>query len=90
VKNQVTGGAGKWPMFDRHGKAITVGSKIRYQHCVGSYGQTKISETEVRDSHYPYCQIASAHFDYKSGKLIGYHKHNDFEHGHETWVDVAD
>ena len=26
-------------------------------------------------------------FNRVDGKLIGYHEHHDFEHGHETWIE---
>ena len=40
--------------------------------------------------HYPYGQIDSANFDFdfKRRVLVGYHKHDDFERGHETWVEI--
>ena len=86
----VTGCKDNYPMEGYHGKPIHVGDRLRYQHCVGPYGQTTISETFVALPHYPYGQIADARFDldWKRKVLVGYHKHVDFEHGHETWVEI--
>ncbi len=36
---QVTGGAERWPVYDRFGTPICVGNKLLVQHCVGSHGQ---------------------------------------------------
>lgn len=86
----VTGCKDNYPMEDRNGKPIHVGDRLRYQHCVGRYGQTAISEAFVALPHYPYGQIDSANFDFdfKRRVLVGYHKHDDFERGHETWVEI--
>jgi hypothetical protein len=45
----------------------------------------------VTQPHYDYCQIGEAtfHLDFKKDILVGYHKHHDFEHGHEKWVEVV-
>lgn len=88
----VTGGKGHWPMVDRHGTPIRVGDTIRYQYCSGRYGQTKVGQPiTVTDAHYDYCQIGGAgfHYDFKANVLRGYHQHTDFEHGHETWVEIV-
>ena len=89
-KTVVTGCLKNYPMEDRNGKPIHVGDRIRYQHCVGRYGQTAISETVVTQAHYPYGQIANAgfHLDWGRNVLVGYYKHDDVEHGHETWVEI--
>lgn len=86
----VTGCAKRYPMVDRNDRRIQVGDRIRYQHCTGSYGQTAVSEAVVTESHYPYGQIGSAAFylDFGASVLRGYHRHDDWEHGHETWVEV--
>ena len=86
----VTGCVDRSPMEDRNGKPIHVGDRIRYQHCIGPYGQTAISETIVTQAHYQYGMIDGANFDFdfKRRFLVGYSKHEDCEHGHETWVIV--
>jgi len=86
----VTGCAKRFPMLDRHGHQIHVGDRLRYQHCTGRYGQTSISETVVTQPHYPYGSIDSAHFhlDFDHLVLRGFHHHDDFEHGHTTWVEI--
>lgn len=86
----VTGCSRNWPMLDRHGKRIQVGDRIRYQYCIGEYGKTAIREAVVHHPHYPYGQIEDAAFEFDSTERVlrGYHHHKDFEHGHETWVEV--
>lgn len=88
----VTGGAERWPIFDRHGRQIRVGDRLRAQICTGPYGQTKIVEVEVRSAHWTYCQEGgvNAEYDRASNTLRCYHRHVDFEHGHETWAEVID
>jgi hypothetical protein len=81
-------------MLDRNGRQLHVGDRIRAQVCVGPYGQTAIVETTVTNAHEPYGQISAntrtIGFHYRDGKLVGQHVHNDFEHGHETWVEILD
>lgn len=86
----VTGCAKRFLMVDRNGTQIHVGDRIRYQYCSGRYGQTAIGETIVTESHYQYGSIGNAafRFDFKTDQLVGKHSHNDFEHGHQTWVEV--
>jgi hypothetical protein len=94
TREAVTGGAKRWPMVDRHGRPLYKGCKIRAQVCTGRYGQTRIVEGMVDQAHYEYCCVivgehtADFQFDSSAGLLRGYHKHVDFEHGHETWVDL--
>jgi hypothetical protein len=90
----VTGGASRFPMFDRNHKRLHVGDKIRAQICVGRYGQTKIVETTVDQEHYPYCTIHAGNqpisFHYGRGELIGYYENIDYEHAHKAWVEIID
>lgn len=86
----ITGCAKHYPMLDRNGRRIKLGDRIRYQHCVGRYGQTSISEALVDKPHYQYGEIEGAvfHLDFSADVLRGYNKFDDWEHGHETWVEV--
>ena len=89
----VTGCIGRHPMVDRFGCQLHVGDRIRAQVCVGRYGQTSIVETIVPNAHEPYGLISAGvrtiGFHYRDGKLIGQHVHNDYDHGHETWVEIV-
>jgi hypothetical protein len=90
----VTGGANRYPIFDRFGARLHVGDRLRAQCCVGRYGQTRIIETTVTDAHWDYCQmntqgcVISAEFDFAADVLRCRHVHRDYEHGHETWAEV--
>jgi hypothetical protein len=102
----VTGGAGKWPILDKHGKRIHVGDRIRAQICVGRLGQTRIVETTVTEAHWQYCSMSvpyrmfeggaeqwgtiGTEYDFADKVLRCYHEHRDFEHGHETWAEIVD
>jgi hypothetical protein len=35
-----------------------------------------------------YYVAGAVHYDEKSKRLVGYHRHGDVEHAHETWVEV--
>lgn len=96
-----TGGAGRWPIFDRHGVRIHLGDRLRAQVCIGPYGQTEIIEIEVTEVHWQYCQSpsgtksrdgrfhsASTEYDFKEHVLRCYRKHEDVEHGHEQWAEI--
>lgn len=88
----VTGCYKRFPLLDRHGKQIHVGDRIRYQYCSGRYGQTAIGECLVEQSHYPYGQIGHATFYLTPDRtaMEGRHVHEDFEHGHEKWVEIIE
>jgi hypothetical protein len=90
-RTPVVGGLHGVPMVDRYGTRLHVGDTIRYQHCTGPYGQTRIGTTVVTESRYDYPMIGHAGFEHdsKTGTLRGYRKHEDFEHGHEKWVEVV-
>jgi hypothetical protein len=77
-------------IYDQYGIQLFVGDKIRYQYCSGRYGQTQIAETVLEKDHYEYGMVDSAtfHWNFAQERMIGYSNHNDFEHGHETWVRV--
>lgn len=91
----VTGGTDRFPVFDRHGTRIHVGDTLRAKVCTGPYGQTKIVTAVVTDAHWQYCQmnvpgnLIGTAFDFKARVLRCYHKHEDYEHGHETWAEVV-
>lgn len=91
LKPQVTGWNSRTPLHDRHGNPLHVGDKIRAQVSTGRYGQTKIIEHTITRSHEPYgainTQAQLIPFELKGGKGIGHTKFDDFEHGHETWVE---
>lgn len=86
----VTASASRLPCFDRHGRQIFVGDRLRIQYCTGRYGQTAVVTMTVETEHWPYCSIGKGRqsLDAKRNALVGYYKHNDFEHGHEAWIEV--
>lgn len=83
---------------DRNNLTIAEGQRVRVRHCVGRYGQCK--ETDgILDSMDPYggMRLQIAHelvyipFTWErvdKGIFRGYHRHYDYEHGHETWVEI--
>lgn len=79
------------PMVDRNRRRIRVGDVLRFQRCSGPYGQTERGTVTVTDSHYPMAYIGGApfHYDFGTGYLVGAHEHRDYEHGHQTWVEVV-
>jgi hypothetical protein len=85
-----TGGNAHSPIYDRHGERIHVGDKLRVQHCVGRYGQTKVEEMTVTEAHWTYCQhgVAGTEYDFAANVLRCKHTHHDFEHGHDTWAEI--
>jgi len=95
------------PVFDRNGKPICLGDRIRVKRCIGRYGQTVTEEgvvveqspredqkTQTSFGQLAYrdkngsLQYAAVEFDRATKRGVCYHKHNDFEHGHERWVEV--
>jgi len=94
-----TGASALYPIVDRHDKRIHVGDRMRAQVCVGPYGQTAIVEFTVTEKCWTYCQhtavdrsgkpqCVSAEYDPKAKVLRCYHRHQDVEHGHETWAEI--
>ena len=81
-------------MLDRNDRQLHVGDRIRAQVVTGPYGQTAIVETTVTRAHEPYGQIQVANtqgiiaFHYRNGVLMGRSVHKDYDHGHETWVEI--
>lgn len=90
VRVPVTGGKGKWPVFDRHGVRIHVGDRLRVQYCSGRYGQTRQELMTVENAHWDYCQEGNACtvFDFSANALRTMKTHHDFEHGHEAWAEI--
>lgn len=88
----LTGCVGRFPMVDRNGVQLHVGDKIRAQVCVGRYGRTQLVETVVTNAHEMYGTLysggTSIPFAFRDGVLVGYNRHFDFDHGHETWVQI--
>src|SRR4051812_29006160 len=96
----VTGGADRLPVFDRRGRRIRVGDKLRAQVCVGKYGQTRVIECVVTEAHWAHGQmtasapggpprVVSAEPAHTPPRLVCYNRHIDIEHGHETWAEVV-
>jgi hypothetical protein len=90
AQKPITACAPRYRCVDRNGRTICVGDRIRFQHCTGPYGQTRISEGVVDREHYEYGAIGSAtlHYDATARVMRGRHTHSDYEHGHETWIEV--
>lgn len=92
--------------FDRYGVPLEVGQRVRVQHCVGRYGQTRIVTGILRKigqygnvyvtteppSDEGRCMYPKFERDPNLGEdaMRGYHEHRDFEHGHETWIEVIE
>jgi hypothetical protein len=73
---------------DRHGRLLRLGDLVRVQHCVGRYGQTQITEGRVTAlGEYGGLTLDGARYVVVPPE--GYHRHVDFEHGHETWVEIV-
>jgi hypothetical protein len=96
---QVTTFVSRCPVFDRHGVPVCVGNRIRAKVCVGRYGQTRIIEGVVEGEHSPggrfYIRLETGSLypvtvESKNGKAVCYHKHIDYEHGHERWAEVLE
>lgn len=87
---EVTGGAEHWPVFDRHGKRIHLGDRLRAQVSIGRFGQVRVIEVTVTEQHWYYCQFEgiATNFDFKGQVLRCYSKWEDVEHGHELWAEV--
>lgn len=97
---EVTGGAGRWPIYDRLGRRIRVGDTLRAQVCVGRYGQTRVIVCVVTEAHWSYCQmtaadsggtarVVSAELASNPTRLVCYNRHTDVEHAHETWAEIV-
>ncbi len=91
----VTGGAGRFPMVDRHGRQLKVGDTLLAQVCIGRYGRVKQVQVTVNEPHYqlpfldaPGGGVINFHYDAESHLLRGYYDHTDVEHAHEQWCDV--
>lgn len=94
--------ADRMPVADRHGVQICAGDRLRVQVCVGRYGTVERFEIEVGSTYEPYGQIlfstprhARRGIFFHLGPhaagihwMRGYHRFDDFEHGHETWAEV--
>ena len=98
TRTPVTGGADRWPVFDRHGARIHVGDRLRAQVCTGRYGQTAIIETIITKAHWPYCQwnppeaprtVVRAEYEPSQPRALRcYYRHTDYEHAHEAWAEI--
>ena len=91
--------------FDRGGKVLGIGQTVRIQYCNGRYGQTRrvtcilqkigaygeidVDTGKAGEGKYLYPGF-SPDKSLGQGALRGYHKHVDFEHGHETWIEIVD
>ena len=80
---------------DRNGIELAIGDRIRFQYCAGRYGQVATGEMILPENFKDSSRVGRARFEVdfahqrKTGeqRLIGYHRHVDYEHGHETWVE---
>lgn len=78
---------------DRYGRALAVGRRVRVQYCVGRYGQTDIVEGVI-ETLYPdlaglTLRRADGSLKYVNIERNGFHKFEDFEHGHERWTEIV-
>jgi hypothetical protein len=71
-------------LTDRTGKPLEIGQRVRVQHCVGRYGQTHVEEGVITHMGPGGVTLDSTHW--VTVDPDGYHKHEDFEHGHEVWT----
>lgn len=85
-----------YTFVDRYGKDLTVGDRVRAQHCTGRYGETSIVEgilLRIGDHTDTYIDAPGGDCIYPGfspvgGKVLrGYLKHEDYEHGHEQWIE---
>ena len=78
--------------YDVNGKIVKVGDLVEIQYCSGRYGQTtkvqgiitKMNGGVTLDDELYLSNPFN--YDHNSGNYIGYNKHDDYEHGHETYV----
>lgn len=99
-RKQIVAWAYRTPVVDRHGKPVHLGDRVRVQHCIGRYGQVRIDEGVVSgDGTAQYGMVpvrtddgrlVGADIKYTSGSPVGvcFDVFDDFEHGHETWLEV--
>lgn len=99
----ITGSANRLPIVDRNGTQICLGDNLVAQVNNGRYGQTRLVEFVAKDAHMPLpyvCELFDgkffvANFHYEKagfdgdGWLRGYLDHQDVEHAHEQWVQIA-
>jgi hypothetical protein len=86
--------------IDKNRKPVVDGARVAVQHCTGRYGQTQLHEGKLLritstsvwielDTGDPLFIPGVFHLDRQEAKtLTGYNKHEDYEHGHETWLQV--
>ena len=83
--------------LDMNKKPVKVGDLVEVRVVTGRYGQTatyqgkvtkmpeygKSSDMELDGE---YTVTSPFEYDFKTGNMIGYYRHDDYEHGHERWV----
>jgi hypothetical protein len=94
----------KFSFFDRHGHPLTRGQTVIVQHCVGKYGQVRKTQGVLKSigNHQEVyvdtgregegnCLHPGFTLDKTLGEscMRGYHRHHDFEHGHEKWIEIV-
>lgn len=101
---QIVAWAYRTPVVDRHGKPVHLGDRVRVKRCTGPYGQTCIEEGVVTEqigggTHAQYGSVtfrtdagkyegAEVKYIYESPVGVCADVFDDFEHGHETWLEV--
>lgn len=81
--------------YDKNMKLVKLGDLVEVKEVAGRYGQTKTYQGKITkmpdqfgsiELDGEYTVTSPFHLDHKTGKRIGYSKHDDYEHGHETYV----
>jgi len=93
----------KWEYFDRHGVPLVAGQDVTVQHCVGRYGKVaQVTGTlrmigDIGDVYVDTGKQGEGNCMYPgftpdrsiaNNALRGYAKFDDFEHGHEKWIEI--
>lgn len=80
---------------DKDSNEVNPGDTVEVKHCTGRYGQTEtVTGKFVKADCFgvylkfntPYQAGKEVMFAISHDKGVFYHEHNDFEHGHETYM----
>lgn len=87
------------PVYDKNGIQVCLGDALKAQICIGRYGQVTQIDAVADKAHLQYGSLISS----RNGKVetlffngfmiagydIGLNAFVDFEHGHETWIEIV-
>lgn len=95
----ITSRADRIPVYDRNGLQVCLGDKLKAQKCTGRYGRVAQVDAVADEEHTRLGAVNVVHngsgatifFNAHliSGFDIGYKDFVDFEHGHETWIEIV-